>query len=151
MLNFLLLKNKLYITTNFLDINLNTYQSRIRKIQTNLCFYKIKLCITETTHKVYKKLSLIGVGYKVFKIKSFINNDLFLFKLGFSHFIFFKVKKTNIDFFCLKNTKIYITGNFFKIIYLSALIKSFRKPEIYKGKGIRFQDEKITLKPVKKK
>ncbi len=151
LLEFLLLRNKLYLTISFVDANLNSYQNKIIETQQSLCRYRIKLCIVEIIHKLYKKLSLIGVGYKVFKVKSFIKNDIFLFKLGFSHFVFLKVKKSYFDFFCLKNIKIYITGNFFETINISALIKSFKKPEIYKGKGIRFQDEKIVLKQVKKK
>lgn len=146
-LDFLLLKNKFFIIGNFL----NTNNSKSLAIQLSMLYNKIQFCVVEITHKLYKKLNLVGVGYKVFKTKTNINNEILMFKLGFSHFIFFKVKKNKVDLFCLKNIKISLTGDFLRITQISALIKSFKKPELYKGKGIRFQTEQIVLKQVKKK
>jgi len=54
-------------------------------------------------------------------------------------------------FFCLKNNKLFLIGN--SSIFLTqvaALIRSYKIPEPYKGKGILYMSEKITLKEGKK-
>lgn len=150
-LHFILLKNKFFIIVNYLNTSINKNTNKMIKIQQNIYYNKIKLFILETTSKLYKKLNLVGVGYKVFKTKNFVNNDILLFKLGFSHFIYIKVNKNKVNLFCLKNIRLFITGDFLKINQVSALIKSLKKPESYKGKGIRFQNEHIVLKQIKKK
>lgn len=150
-LDFILLKNKFFISINFLNRNLSTKNKKKLKIQQKLNCYRIKLCIVEVSKKLYKKLNLVGVGYKIFKTKNYKSSDILLLKLGFSHFIFIKIKKLSINLFCLKNIKFFINGNFVRINQICALIKSFKKPELYKGKGIRFQNEKIILKQIRKK
>ena len=53
--------------------------------------------------------------------------------------------------FCLKSDKLYIIGN--TSVYLTqiaALIRSYKSPEPYKGKGILYTSEKIALKEGKK-
>lgn len=99
----------------------------------------------------YSKLILIGVGYRILNIESFaISNKLFLFKLGYSHWIYFHVPK-KINFFCLKLTTLFICSNsYLNLTKIGSLIKSYKKPEPYKGKGILYCDEKIILKEGKK-
>lgn len=150
-LHLLLLKNKFFIIVNLLNTNVSKTIDKSIKMEQKLFYNKIRLSIIEITNRLYKKLNLVGVGYKVFKTKNYINNEILLFKLGFSHFVFMKINKNKIDLFCLKNTKLFITGSFFKLNQVSAIIKSLKKPEVYKGKGIRFQNEQIILKQVKKK
>jgi len=98
---------------------------------------------------LYKKLKLIGVGYRVFLLNNF-QNKLLQFKLGYSHDIYFKLPK-NLVIFCLKFDKIFLKGkfysNFFQII---SSIRLLKKPEPYKGKGILYENEKISLKEGKK-
>jgi ribosomal protein L6P/L9E len=151
LLDLLMLKNKCYIIINFKNKKLNQRETKLTLIKQNLLSLTIKQCLVETNNRFYKKLNLVGVGYKVFKAKSINHNEILLFKLGFSHLIYIRIDKTDHDLVCLKNTKLFITGDVVKVNKLSALIKSFKKPESYKGKGIRFQDEKITLKQIKKK
>jgi len=96
-----------------------------------------------------KKLKLIGVGFRVSSLKV-LDFDLLYFKLGYSHAIYFKVPKT-FNVFCLKNNKLFLIGN--SSIFLTqvaALIRSYKIPEPYKGKGILYMSEKITLKEGKK-
>lgn len=96
-----------------------------------------------------KKLKLVGVGFRVANIISF-DIELLQFKLGFSHSIFFKIPK-NLKVFCSKGNKFFIISNsYFFVTQIAALIRSFKMPEPYKGKGILYTREKISLKEGKK-
>lgn len=76
--------------------------------------------------------------------------DLLHFKLGYSHFIYFKIPK-NLKIFCLKANKLFILGNSYLFVtQIAALIRSYKVPEPYKGKGILYTTEKIALKEGKK-
>ena len=109
----------------------------------------IKQLIVETSSILYKKLKFIGIGYRAFDVKKF-NNKLFMFKLGYSHPIYFKIPK-KINIFCLKLTKLFVYGNSYQnITKTTSLIKSYKLPEPYKGKGILYENEKIKLKEGKK-
>jgi len=96
-----------------------------------------------------KKLNLIGVGFRVSTLKV-SNLNLLHFKLGYSHHIYFKVPK-NLEIFCLKTNKLFIVGySYVFVTQIAALIRSFKIPEPYKGKGIVYTTEKIILKEGKK-
>lgn len=109
----------------------------------------IKQVLLETSSILYKKLKFVGVGYRAFEVENF-KNQIFMFKLGYSHSIFFK-KPLNTNIFCLKLTKLFIFGNSYQEISRTAsVIRSFKSPEPYKGKGILYDNEKISLKEGKK-
>jgi large subunit ribosomal protein L6 len=109
----------------------------------------IKQLILETSYVLYKKLNLVGVGYRAFDVDNF-ENKLLLFKLGYSHSIYFKIPIES-QIFCLKRTKLFIHGNSYQdITKIAAFIRSYKKPEPYKGKGILYETEKIILKEGKK-
>ena len=96
-----------------------------------------------------KKLNLIGVGFRVSTLK-ILGMDLLHFKLGYSHFIYFKIPK-NLKIFCSKANKLFILGySYLFVTQIAALIRSYKIPEPYKGKGILYTTEKITLKEGKK-
>lgn len=120
------------------------------KISAMSIINKIKKCLIELIYKQYTKLKIVGVGYKVLSIK-IDNTNILKFKLGYSHDIFFKIPK-NIQVICKKNNIMYIIGNNHKqmnqIIYK---IRSFKKPDPYKGKGILYENQKIQLKSTFKK
>lgn len=91
-----------------------------------------------------KKLELQGVGYKVF-LKG---KDLEL-SLGFSHAVIFKAP-SGIEFKVEKNI-ISISGIDKQLVgQVAADIRSIRKPEPYKGKGVRYVDEHVKTKVGKK-
>jgi len=91
-----------------------------------------------------KKLEIQGVGYKVIQK----GNDLDL-SLGFSHTIFFEAPK-GITFQVEKNI-ITITGIDKQLVgQVAANIRSKKKPEPYKGKGIRYVGEHVRRKVGKK-
>lgn len=109
----------------------------------------IRKFIIETSVILYQKLKIIGVGFRVFNVDNF-KNKLLLFKLGYSHFLYFKIP-IFIEIFCLKMTKLFIFGSSDQnISQTAALIKSYKIPEPYKGKGILHDIEKISLKEGKK-
>ena len=106
----------------------------------------IKHLFMEVTGKFYRKLKFVGVGYRAFLLENF-NNRLFLFKLGYSHFIYFKVPKGS-TMTCKKFTTLYFSCNksYQYTKQMTSVIRECRKPEHYKGKGILYNDEKIKLK-----
>lgn len=88
-----------------------------------------------------KDLQIIGVGYK-----AQINGSNLVLNLGYSHTIEYQVPKT-VKVSVVDNTKITIEGADKHLVgETAATIRRFRQPEPYKGKGIRYSDEKITLK-----
>jgi large subunit ribosomal protein L6 len=93
-----------------------------------------------------KKLELVGTGYK-----ANINGKDLVLSLGYSHDINFTVPES-ITITVEKNTNVSVTGSSKQLVgQVAAKIKSFRKPEPYKGKGVRYQGEKIYRKEGKKK
>ena len=92
-----------------------------------------------------KRLEVVGTGFNV-KLQG---EDL-IFKLGFSHTVTF-VKVPNIIFKVEGNTKVIVSGiDKQKVGQIAYQIKILKKPDVYKGKGIRYQGEIIKLKPGKK-
>ena len=109
----------------------------------------IKQLLLETSYMLYKKLKFVGVGYRVFEIESF-KDKLLMLKLGYSHSIFSKTSK-DLNIFCLKLTKLFIYGNsYHNVTQAASSIKSHKTPEPYKGKGILYDNEIVTLKKGKK-
>jgi len=95
----------------------------------------------------YKKiLKLIGVGYK-----AHVEKTNLILKLGYSHEIEYKIPK-DIKIVCTKPTEIIIFGISKEYVnQISNDIRSFKKPDSYKGKGLLFENEKLILKEGKKK
>lgn len=109
----------------------------------------LKQILSDISLLFCKKLDLIGVGFRVSTLK-ISGMDLLHFKLGYSHFIYFKVPKS-LKIFCLKANKLFILGpSYLFVTQIAALIRSFKIPEPYKGKGILYTTEKIVLKEGKK-
>jgi large subunit ribosomal protein L6 len=126
----------------------NNEKKKLKAIQTTQVAL-LKQMLLEISLLSCKKLKLIGVGFRVSSLKV-LDFDLLYFKLGYSHAIYFKVPKI-LNVFCLKNNKLFLIGN--SSIFLTqvaALIRSYKIPEPYKGKGILYMSEKITLKEGKK-
>lgn len=93
-----------------------------------------------------KKLSLVGVGYKAQAQGSKLN-----LSVGFSHAVN-KDMPAGISVATPAPTEIVIKGaDRQRVGQVAAEIRAIRPPEPYKGKGIRYADEKITIKETKKK
>lgn len=110
----------------------------------------LKQTLVELLFKVYLKIKLVGVGYKFFNEKSLFNK-IILIKLGFSHVVYYRAPKST-NFFCFKkNTIMFIYGSsYLNVTQAASSIREFKKPDCYKGKGVLYFDEIITLKEGKK-
>ena len=92
-----------------------------------------------------RKLELVGVGYRA----ALQGKDLNL-TLGFSHPVVFKAPE-GITITVPSQTEVLIAGaDKQRVGEVAAKIRAFRPPEPYKGKGVRYAGEKITLKEAKK-
>lgn len=93
-----------------------------------------------------KKLLLKGVGYK-----AALKDKALHLSLGFSHPVEYKIP-VNITIDVPNQTEIVIKGSSKQQVgQVAAEIRRYRPPEPYKGKGIRYDDEKVDLKETKKK
>lgn len=91
-------------------------------------------------------LEILGVGYRAAADKNFLTMSL-----GFSHEIKFSIP-AGITIVCEKPTSIAISGFDKKLVgQVAAEIRSLRKPEPYKGKGVRKVGEYVRKKEGKKK
>jgi large subunit ribosomal protein L6 len=92
-----------------------------------------------------KELELVGVGYRAKMEGSKLN-----LTLGFSHPVSYQIPE-GIKVTTPTQTEISIKGvDKQKVGQVAAELRSIRPPEPYKGKGVRYKDEKITLKETKK-
>ncbi len=101
--------------------------------------------VVGVTEGYTKKLLVIGVGFR-----AAVTNNVLELILGYSHPIFFVPPEginIEVDTKSSKNLTIIITGIDKELVgQVAAKIRSFRKPEPYKGKGIRYIDEYVRRK-----
>ena len=93
-----------------------------------------------------KKLTLVGVGYRAQAQGSVLN-----LTLGFSHPVNYAVPD-GISIETPSQTEVIIKGmDKQKVGQVAAEIRAYRPPEPYKGKGVRYSDERVLRKEAKKK
>jgi len=93
-----------------------------------------------------KELEINGVGYR-----AAIQGNLLKLSLGYSHDVDFEIP-SNVKITCAKPTEILVEGIDQQVVgQVAANIRAWRKPEPYKGKGIRYKGEYIFAKEGKKK
>jgi len=93
-----------------------------------------------------KKLTLVGVGFRAQAQGQKLN-----LQIGFSHPVV-KEMPEGIKVSTPTQTEIVIAGADRQVVgQLAAEVRAFRPPEPYKGKGIRYADERVVLKETKKK
>lgn len=93
-----------------------------------------------------KDLELRGTGYR-----AQMKGKAVELKLGLSHDVVYE-PPAGIDLACASQTEISVTGIDKQVVgQVAAKIRSFRPPEPYKGKGIRYKDEYVMIKEGKKK
>jgi len=93
-----------------------------------------------------KKLLLVGVGYRAQAAGDKVN-----LSLGFSHPVVHKMPK-GVRVETPVQTEILVKGaDKQQVGQVAAEIRAYRPPEPYKGKGVRYSDEQVTLKETKKK
>ena len=88
-----------------------------------------------------KELQIIGVGYK-----AQVQGSKLVLNLGYSHTIEYQIPK-GLTIAMGENNTIIITGaDKQKVGQAAATIRGYRPPEPYKGKGVRYVDEHVTIK-----
>jgi large subunit ribosomal protein L6 len=93
-----------------------------------------------------RKLEINGVGYR-----AAVQGKNLQVQLGYSHDITFPIPE-GITIATPKATEIVVSGiDGQKVGHVAAVIRSFRKPEPYKGKGVKYSDEFVFRKEGKKK
>jgi large subunit ribosomal protein L6 len=102
--------------------------------------------VTGVSKGYERKLELVGVGYR-----AAVQGKVLNLTLGFSHAVNFPIPD-GLSMECPSQTEIIIKGiDRQKIGQVCAKIRAIRPPEPYKGKGVRYSGEQITLKEGKKK
>jgi large subunit ribosomal protein L6 len=98
--------------------------------------------VVGVTEGFERELQIIGVGYR-----AEMKGNVLIMYLGYSHPIVF-VPPEGVDITVTpKENKITVTGIDKEMVgQTAAKIRSFRKPEPYKGKGIRYWDEQVRTK-----
>jgi large subunit ribosomal protein L6 len=98
------------------------------------------------TNGFERKLELVGVGYRAQAQGNKLN-----LTLGFSHPVVYDVPE-GISVETPSQTEIVVRGSDKqKVGQVAAEIRRFRPPEPYKGKGVRYSDERVQIKEAKKK
>lgn len=93
-----------------------------------------------------RKLTLVGVGYRAQAQGQALN-----LQLGFSHPVIYKLPD-GVKAETPSQTEIVIKGaSKQRVGQVAAEVRAYRPPEPYKGKGVRYSDERISLKETKKK
>ena len=116
----------------------NAMSGTIRQLVNNM--------VVGVTKGFEKKLNLIGVGYKAAATGAKLN-----LQVGYSHPVNIDMPQ-GITVATATPTEIVIKGaDRQRVGQVAAEIRAVRPPEPYKGKGIRYADEKIVIKETKKK
>ncbi len=93
-----------------------------------------------------RKLNLVGVGFR-----AAVQGNVLKLQLGYSHDINFEAPE-GIKIECPTPTEIVVKGSNKQVVgHAAAVIRSYREPEPYKGKGVRYSDETVIIKEAKKK
>lgn len=97
--------------------------------------------VNGVTEGFTKTLDLVGVGYRANK-----NGDKLVLNVGYSHPVEILPEK-GIEFDVPSNTRIIVKGIDKELVgSMAAKIRSVREPEPYKGKGIKYENERILRK-----
>jgi large subunit ribosomal protein L6 len=118
--------------------NGNAMSGTIRALTANM--------VTGVTKGFERRLALVGVGYR-----AQAQGDKLNLSLGFSHPVVHPMPK-GIKVETPSQTEIVVKGLDKQLVgKVAAEIRAHRPPEPYKGKGVRYADEKVVLKETKKK
>lgn len=102
--------------------------------------------VTGVSQGFERKLELVGVGYR-----AQAKGKTLSLTLGFSHPVEYPVPE-GIKIETPSQTEVVVRGtDKQKVGQVAAEIRAFRKPEPYKGKGIKYSDERVVRKEAKKK
>lgn len=102
--------------------------------------------VTGVTSGFEKKLTLVGVGYR-----AQAQGDKLNLSLGFSHPVVHQLP-AGVKAETPQQTEVVIKGIDKQLVgQVAADVRGYRPPEPYKGKGVRYSDERVVMKETKKK
>jgi large subunit ribosomal protein L6 len=120
--------------------------SKRAKQQWGMSRTQVANLVKGVTEGFRKELEINGVGYR-----AALQGNILKLSLGYSHDVDFQIPG-NVKITCEKPTEIAIEGIDQQVVgQVAANIRAWRKPEPYKGKGIRYKGEYIFAKEGKKK
>ena len=121
-------------------------ESREAKAMSGTVRALVNNMVTGVSKGFERKLTLVGVGYR-----AAIQGDAVKLQLGFSHDVLHKLP-AGVKAECPTQTEIILKGANKQVVgEVAAKIRAYRKPEPYKGKGVRYADERVIIKETKKK
>jgi large subunit ribosomal protein L6 len=102
--------------------------------------------VTGVSKGFERKLNLVGVGYR-----AQIQGNQVKLQLGFSHDVLHALPE-GVKAECPSQTEVVLKGVDKQVVgQVAAEIRAYRPPEPYKGKGVRYADERVVIKETKKK
>ena len=120
------------------SVEANAMSGTLRAVVANM--------VTGVTKGFERRLTLVGVGYRAQAQGTSLN-----LSLGFSHPVVHQMPE-GVKAETPTQTEIVIKGaSKQKVGQVAAEVRGYRPPEPYKGKGVRYADEKVVLKETKKK
>jgi len=133
------------IENNIISVKPRGMSKRARQ-QWGMSRTQVANLVTGVTHGFKKELEINGVGYR-----AAIQGNILKLSLGYSHDVDFQIP-SEVKVTCSKPTEIMVEGIDQQVVgQVAANIRAWRKPEPYKGKGIRYKGEYIFAKEGKKK
>jgi large subunit ribosomal protein L6 len=131
-------ENRLEFKMNENSRQANALSGTVRALVANM--------VTGVTKGFERRLTLVGVGYR-----AQAQGDKLNLTLGFSHPVVHQLPK-GVKAETPTQTEIVIKGTDKQVVgQVAAEVRRYRSPEPYKGKGVRYTGEQITLKETKKK
>ncbi|MCE2455510.1 MAG: 50S ribosomal protein L6 [Gemmatimonadetes bacterium] len=125
---------------NRILVRRSTDQKRLRALH-GLTRALLQNSVTGVSTGFAKTLNIVGVGYR-----AKVEGGALKMNLGFSHPIDYR-PPDGVEVACPNTTTVVVSGmDRQKVGQAAADIRSFRPPEPYKGKGIRYQDEQVRRK-----
>jgi large subunit ribosomal protein L6 len=132
------IENRLEFKVNDNSRQANALSGTARAIVANM--------VTGVTTGFEKRLTLVGVGYR-----AQAQGDKINLTLGFSHPVVHQLPQ-GVKAETPTQTEIILKGTDKQVVgQVAAEVRRYRSPEPYKGKGVRYTGEQITLKETKKK
>lgn len=129
-----------------LHFSLRSGEDGSAKAQLGTARSLVNAMVIGVTKGFTKKLQLVGIGYRAQVQERTVNMTL-----GYSHPIVHTLP-TGITAECPNQTEIVLKGIDKQLVgQVAADLRSYRPPEPYKGKGVRYADETVRIKEAKKK
>nr|YP_010835024.1 ribosomal protein L6 [Cryptomonas gyropyrenoidosa]WFQ82699.1 ribosomal protein L6 [Cryptomonas gyropyrenoidosa] len=137
---------ELQVTTSNKEFGFNTHKTN-KYSANSQNYFQIKITKTiDSLNKIFKKkLVFFGVGFRYWLCNR-NNLEFIVVKLGYSRDILIKIP-LDIYIVPIKSTLLVLKSfNKLKLHSFAALLLSLKKFDVYKGKGLKYFDEKISLK-----